>query len=142
MRIFLSVFILLFSTTSFAASQAVGAAEVGQLFAGLLVVVAVIFMGAWLAKKYNLGNRFSNNDCIKVVSLLSLGAKEKIILLEVGDEQIVVGSSNQGLQHLHTLKTPVEIKNTDNETVAPFAAQLKKLLNKSSSKEVNGQDES
>ncbi len=129
------------ATSAFAAVEAVDTAQVGKLFGGLLVVVAVIFWGAWLAKKFSLGKSFSNNGNLKIVSMMSLGTKEKILLLEVGDEQIVIGSSAQGLQHLHTLKNPIATDNTEQNKAIPFSSQLKKFLNKTDDSNPPGNEE-
>ena len=125
MKFILILGLSFFSSIALAKGEAVGALEVGKLLAGLLVVIAVIFWGAWLAKKLNIGNRFTNNGAIKIISLLSLSTKEKIIVVEVGGEQIVVGSSQQGLQYLHTLTDPICTKNIDEkQSDEPFSIQF------------------
>jgi flagellar protein FliO/FliZ len=60
--------------------------------------------------------------------MLSLGTREKIILLEVGEEQIVIGTSAQGIQHLHTLIKPIKVEDASNKTSVSFSEQFKKLL--------------
>ncbi len=136
---YITVALFLPANYAFAASEAVDASQVGKLFGGLIVVVAVIFWGAWLAKKFSIGNSFSNNGSLKIVSMLSLGTREKIVLVEVGDEQFVIGTSAQGIQHLHTLKQPIKLDDNKPKHPASFSEQLKNLLvkPKSSNKSSN-----
>jgi flagellar protein FliO/FliZ len=85
-----------------------------KLTGGLILVVAVIFVLAWLVKKMNLTPQ-SQTGVIKVVAGLNLGARERVVLLEVGGEQILVGLCSGRMDKLHTLTTPVD---TDSMAVA------------------------
>jgi len=125
------------ATSAFAAAEAVDASQVGKLFGGLIVVVAVIFWGAWLARKFSIGRSFSNNENLKIISMLSLGTREKILLLEVGEEQIVIGTSAQGIHHLHTLKTPIKLDHTKQKNNLSFSEQFKKFLVNPQSQKTN-----
>jgi flagellar protein FliO/FliZ len=88
-----------------------------KLTGGLILVVAVIFALAWLVKKTNLTPQ-SQTGLIKVVAGLNLGARERVVLLEVGGEQILVGLSAGRMDKLHTLTTPV-----DKDTLAVNSTQ-------------------
>jgi flagellar protein FliO/FliZ len=77
-----------------------------KLTGGLILVVAVIFVLAWLVKKMNLTPQ-SQTGLIKVVAGLNLGARERVVLLEVGGEQILVGICPGRMDKLHTLSAPV-----------------------------------
>ncbi len=61
-----------------------------KLTGGLLLVVAVIFVLAWLVKKFNL-NQQSQNGLIKIIAGLSIGTRDRIVLLQIGEEQILIG---------------------------------------------------
>jgi flagellar protein FliO/FliZ len=79
------------------------------VLASLLVVVLVIMALAWLSKKMNLG--FPGNRAIKVVTALSLGAKERIVVIEVNGKQHLIGVTTQQVNHLLTLDEPLEMGN-------------------------------
>ncbi len=109
-----------------------------QLFVGLFIVVLCIIVLAWMAKKMN---RFqsSSDASLKILGALSLGTREKIVLLQIGDEQLVVGVSPGRLNTLHVLKTPIEMsnKNSDASVSNGFADKLKTMIsdvNKATSK--------
>lgn len=78
-----------------------------KLTGGLILVVAAIFILAWLVKKMNLTPQ-SQTGLIKVVAGLNLGTRERVVLLEVGGEQILVGLCPGRMEKLHTLATPVD----------------------------------
>ena len=78
-----------------------------KLTGGLLLVVVVIFVFAWLVKKFNL-NHQSQNGLIKIIAGLSIGTRDRIVLLQVGEEQILVGLTPGRIEKLHTLLQPLD----------------------------------
>ena len=100
-----------------------------------LVVALVITMGLFFAmvivmKKMQLGTGRGNN-LISVLAAVPLGGKEKLFLIEVGGEQIVVGTSPGQVTRIHVLKDSIVIAGTsDNPAVQarpPFADILRSL---------------
>jgi flagellar protein FliO/FliZ len=81
-----------------------------QLVIGLLIVLFCILALAWLAKKMN---RFQSlaDGSLKVVAGLSMGSRERIVLLQVGEEQLLLGVSPGRINTLHVLDTPLEMMN-------------------------------
>ena len=78
-----------------------------KLTGGLLLVVAIIFVLAWLVKRFNLGQQ-SQGGLIKIVSGVSIGTRDRIVLLQVGEEQILVGLTPGRIEKLHTLAKPLD----------------------------------
>jgi len=70
---------------------------------GLIVVVALILGLAWVLKKYG---RLPNNNIVdmKVLGGLSLGTREKALLIEVESTRLLVGVSPGHIQTLHVFK--------------------------------------
>ncbi len=113
MRYLASIFWLL---PGFAAAQAEsGSAPVEplaspyllKLTGGLILVVAAIFAFAWLVKKLNL-NQQSSHGLIRIVAGLPLGTRDRIVLVQVGDEQILLGLTPGRIEKLHTLAQPLD----------------------------------
>ena len=77
-----------------------------QLVLGLLVVILCIVALAWFAKKMN---RFHSvtNDSLKIISGISMGSRERIVLLQVGEEQLLVGVSPGRINKLHVLNSSI-----------------------------------
>ena len=100
----------------------------GDITASLVVVVALIVAGAWLFKQFAGGSRFAAMDRpVKIVSTTPLGTREKLALVEVGDEQFVIGITPGRIEKLHTMSKPLNVadaRETASATLHPFAAIL------------------
>jgi len=78
-----------------------------QLVAGLLVVLLCIIALAWLAKKVN-RNRFITDDSLRIIGALSMGPRERVVLMQVGESQLLIGVAPGQINTLHVLDTPIE----------------------------------
>lgn len=76
-----------------------------RMVLSLAAVLAMVGVFAWLAKRFRGGQL--QGGLIQIVSGLSLGPKERVVLLRVGEEEILVGMSPAGMQQLHVLNRPV-----------------------------------
>jgi len=77
---------------------------------GLIVVIALILGLAWVLKKYA---RLPGNNQVdmKVLGGLSLGTREKAILIEVENQRLLVGVTPGHIQTLHVLDNNSEKSN-------------------------------
>jgi flagellar protein FliO/FliZ len=83
-------------------------AELFRVLISLLGVVALIFFVGWLSRRAQARVR-PGGWKIRVIESMPVGIKEKIMLLEVGGTQLLVGASpTGGLRTLHVLDTPVQ----------------------------------
>lgn len=74
--------------------------SVWKVVLALLFIIAFIPAALWLVKKAQLAQmKFSQSE-ISVVSVQGLGAKEKIVLVEVEGEKILLGVTSQSITHL------------------------------------------
>jgi len=73
-----------------------------NMFMGLAVVIALILGLAWVLKKYGKVSG-SNVVDMKVLGGLSLGTREKAILIEVDNTRLLVGVTPGHIQTLHVL---------------------------------------
>lgn len=73
---------------------------------GLLAVLALIFACAWVLRRMN-GLTGMNNQSMKVVSVMALGARERIALIDVAGTQILVGITPTAIRTLHVFDEPV-----------------------------------
>ena len=97
-----------------------------KLTGGLILVVLVIFVLAWLVKKFNL-NQQSANGLIRIIAGLSIGTRDRILLLQVGEEQILVGLTPGRIEKLHTLAQPLEAQG-EQPVSGSFALKLNRMM--------------
>lgn len=72
----------------------------------LLMVIGLILVLAWGLRRYqSAGGGVSG--AIRVVAALPLGTRDRVVLIEVGGEQILVGVSAGRMERLHVLEQPV-----------------------------------
>jgi flagellar protein FliO/FliZ len=110
-----------------AAPEPMAAANLFQLLFGLVVVLIAIGVTALLLRR--LGRLPQGPGALRVIAGLSLGARERAVLIQVGDKQILLGVAPGRVQALHVLERPVD-------TAAPmgaaggFAERLAQLMKK------------
>lgn len=95
---------------------------------GLIAVIALIYGCAWLIRRMN-GMTGMNNNAIKVVSVMALGARERLALIEVGDQQILLGVTPSAIRTLHVFDEPVV--DASNPPSGEFARRLQGMIGKS-----------
>lgn len=103
----------------------VGAGSVLQMVAGLALVVILIFGLAWAVRRF--GNVNVNaRGALRVVGALSMGARERVVLIEAGDKQILLGVAPGRVQTLHVLDEPIKLQTAGGTTpVSGFADRLR-----------------
>lgn len=85
-----------------AVTGATGAGALAQAGLGLFAIIALILGLAWLARRAGLV-RHVQGGLMKVVGSTSLGARQRLLLVEVGDTWLVLGVSAGEIRTLHTL---------------------------------------
>lgn len=110
--------------SSFKASESVSMGYMGQLVVGMLIVLLCIVVLAWFAKRFQ-GLQSSTNGDMQVLGGLSLGSRERIVLVQVGTEQILLGVAPGRVNRLCELTDPVSTRsNTSIPAKESFAEKL------------------
>lgn len=97
-------------TTSFAAEttdSVISSGNYTQVGFALLFIVCLLLGSAWLARKVAGGKGFGQGG-LTVIGGVSLGPRERIVLLEVGNERLVVGIVPGQIRTLHRLPKPTD----------------------------------
>lgn len=108
-----------------AQTSAVPAAGVGQMLFGLAVVLALVFGLAWIARRLGVPAA-GHSPLLRQISALSVGPRERVVIVEAGESWLVLGITAQSIRTLHTLpkgEAPAAAAN-------PFANSFAALLNK------------
>ncbi|NOY66337.1 MAG: flagellar biosynthetic protein FliO [Gammaproteobacteria bacterium] len=101
----------------------------GMVLSLVLVLVIILFL-AWAAKRFG-GVGFKGNSAMKVLAGISMGARERIVLIQVGEQQLLLGVAPGRIQTLHVLDEPVDMDSCNEPVASVFADRLKTILNKS-----------
>ncbi|WP_158457053.1 flagellar biosynthetic protein FliO [Pseudomonas fluorescens] len=105
------------------------AGQLAQLVLGLLLVLGLIFFLAWLLRRVQQAGPTGKGQVIDIVGSRALGPRDRLVLVQVGNEQILLGLSPGTITALHVLKEPVQVPST--EPASPeFAQRLMELLGK------------
>lgn len=106
---FLVVFFTPVSTVAQTASEPSNVASSGQwitVFLSLILVVALIFMLGFLVRRFS--PMHSSAGQLKSVASMMVGTRERIAVIQVGDEQHLIGVTSQNINHLAKLEKPIE----------------------------------
>jgi flagellar protein FliO/FliZ len=82
------------------------ASSILSVFLSLCVVIAIIFALAYVMRRFNVAQ--SGGNQMRVVASMMAGAKEKVMVIEVGGEQHLLGITAHNISHLATLQNPIQ----------------------------------
>jgi flagellar protein FliO/FliZ len=121
-----------FAAPDIAAAPATSTAGgIGQMLFGLVVVLAAVFVVAFVAKRMR-SISGSGAHGIEVLSQSSLGNKEKAVIVRVDGERLLLGVAAGQVTLLKTLSAQAHVPPpavTGNQ-IASFSALLRKSLGK------------
>jgi flagellar protein FliO/FliZ len=100
-----------------------------RLTIGLLVVIGAIVAVGWLLRR--MGGWSAGGGQLRVLGGVSVGNRERILLVQAGKTQLLVGVAPGRVQTLHVLDEPIEIPTAGSgpsRQVSPFAARLRQVM--------------
>jgi flagellar protein FliO/FliZ len=86
--------------------------DAGSMILSLLMVLALIGLSAFVLKRFNVTQQ--HNGQLKVVASLSLGVKERLVVAQVGEQQLVLGVTAQQITLIKSLEEPLDSGNAEN----------------------------
>jgi flagellar protein FliO/FliZ len=103
-----------------------------QMVFGLLLVLGLIFAAAWLFRRFTMGSMLGRFQPARVVSGVMVGPHERVVIVELGGEWLVLGVTSRSVNLLKTMDKPPQ---ADAANVAaatpPFAQWLAAAIEKS-----------
>lgn len=99
--------------------------DFATMLMAMLVIIGLILACAWVLKRIN-GNVGFNNRLIKVKSVTNLGVKEKLVLVDVGEKQLLLGVTPNQITMLKEIDFP--LATAQQTETSPFSDKLKMLL--------------
>ncbi|HGM5581218.1 TPA: flagellar biosynthetic protein FliO [Pseudomonas putida] len=103
--------------------------QLAQMVFGLLVVVGAIFLLAWLLRRLQVAQP-RGGQVIEIVGSRALGPRDRLLLVQVGKEQILIGHSPGSIEALHVMAEPVEVPAGARQAAPEFAQRLLELMGK------------
>jgi flagellar protein FliO/FliZ len=99
--------------------------SLAQLTLSLMAIVALILAISWALKRLKLARPRGSGE-IAVIDELSVGPRDRIVLIRVGESQVLVGVGAAGLVPLTPLTVPITLKAA---AAAPaFADRMRDLM--------------
>ncbi|HWW08189.1 flagellar biosynthetic protein FliO [Collimonas sp.] len=111
-----------------AAMPAWGASGLLQAASGLAIVVALIFLCAWVARRLGL-QKYNSGRLVKVIASTSIGQRERVVVVEIGGTWLALGVTPGRIQSLHSMPAQ-EITEDPTLPIGPgaFAQKLRESL--------------
>ncbi|RUR05933.1 flagellar biosynthetic protein FliO [Legionella sp. km772] len=116
--------------TSTTAPAVLNHSELVKILTGLLLVLFVIFLLSWLIKRFNVV-QLSSSKGFNVIASMTLGPKERILLIKVGARYLLIGIGTSTVNTLYDFGEQ-KPEGFDVENKSSFADLLKSTLRKSS----------
>lgn len=104
--------------------------DLATTFGSLIFVIAFILFIAWLLKRMQVPT-MSNQQGLVIVRQIPVGTKERIAIVQAGDEQFLVGITTQSIQLISKLDKPLTQEMLEKST---FSSQLSQLMKKDANK--------
>ncbi|MHC2145002.1 flagellar protein FliO/FliZ [Pseudomonas sp. 210_17 TE3656] len=105
------------------------AGQLTQLVLGLLLVLGLIFLLAWLLRRVQ-NAAPGSGQVIEILGSRTLGPRDRLLLIQVGKEQILIGHTPGSIEALHVLAEPVEVPVGARQATPEFAQRLMELMGK------------
>jgi len=81
--------------------------SIWKVVVSLVFVIAFIPACLWLMKRFQFAQMKLGQSDIKIVNVQSLGAKEKLMLVEVEGERLLIGVTSHSISHLRSFPSKV-----------------------------------
>ncbi|MBU2710442.1 flagellar biosynthetic protein FliO [Zooshikella harenae] len=96
-----------------------------QVVLALAVVLFVIFAAAWIVKRSGAIKPMAS-PAIKNLAVMPVGSKERLVLVQIGEKQILLGISPAGMNTIHVFDQPVIT--SKNEVSNDFSKRLMEMI--------------
>lgn len=111
-------------------TEPVGVSNYLQMFFGLAVVIGLIVGMAWFMRR--MGSLHGMADAqLKVLGGIAVGQRERVVLVQAGETQLLVGVAPGSIRTLHVFEEPIAV-NAENKSQVnqSFAEKLHAALKK------------
>jgi len=86
-----------------------------EILTGLALVVVLIYATRWVLSRTGI-NAQNGRQIIRVITSINLGTRDRLALIELDGQRILIGISQSGIQSLHNYISQNQIDSKDDET--------------------------
>ena len=98
-----------------------------QISIALIATLGLVLLLAFVTKKFTgIGGR--NNSLVKIVSVTQLGTREKLVLVQAGEQQLLLGVTQQQISKLHDFDQPISEVSEAGDAQVDFSSTLTKWM--------------
>ncbi|MDB7011952.1 flagellar biosynthetic protein FliO [Escherichia coli] len=109
-------------------SAPVSSAPLLQVSGALIAIIALILAAAWLVKRLGFAPKRTGVNGLKISASASLGARERVVVVDVEDARLVLGVTAGQINLLHKLPPSAP---AEDMPPADFQSVMKNLLKRS-----------
>ena len=96
----------------------------------LAVVLTIFYIFVYIFKKY-MGGPLKSNSSIRMLGGISVGSKEKIVIVEAGKVNLLVGVSGYGITKLHQFTEDELVASQENDqSMMSFGQHIENIIRK------------
>lgn len=103
------------------------ASQLANLIGGLALILVLIYGLSWFVKRFTQGG-FMQNPSMKIVSAMPLGTRERLMLVDVGGKQLLLGVTATQINTLHVFDEPVVQSEKPQPAASDFSQKLMAIL--------------
>ncbi len=103
------------------------ASQLASLLGGLVLILVLIYGLSWFVKRFSQGG-FMQNPSMKIVSAMPLGTRERLMLVDVGGKQLLLGVTATHINTLHVFDEPVVSTEKSQPVTSDFSQKLMAIL--------------
>ncbi len=110
-------------------TSTINAGSFAQMIIGLIFVICAILVLAWFSKR--VGKFQGGSGCkMRVIGGLSVGNRERVVVVEIGDKQMVLGVAPGNIQKIHVFEESIIDEDEPDKGFqqSPFAVRLKQMI--------------
>ena len=77
-----------------------------KLVVGLIAVIGLFSTLAWLVRRFGIGGFTSSaTGNLKILESLSVGSRERLVIIQAGDEKLLLGITAGTINKLHSMES-------------------------------------
>lgn len=113
------------ATAAGSRAAAVGPGDVLQVLLALLAVLILIALAAWLMRRY-VTMPAGRAGALRLLAAISVGQRERVVLVQAGETQLLIGIAPGQVRTLHVFDKPVML--ADGSAPVPGAERFAERL--------------